>query len=221
MDIQYDLLIHALQACSTGTFNSYVSDGRILTLIDRDLISVEANIFTNKRVVVPSPTASRESYCRRAKPSGERYNSAQRDGHGHRCLTRSSHGQMGAFRTTPAQPHHQLIATLPIHFRLQMLSKTAALTLLTVPHSSQLIQCLGLPWCNADELEDDLPLTPHPTPSTPLTRLAALVPHESRRPVKDHPNQHARLPPHNNRLHSLEAIPRARTGSLYRNKSNR
>ena len=47
---------------------------------------------------------------------------------------------MGAFRTTLAEPLHQLIAILPIHIRLSMLSKMAALTLLTVPHSSQLIQ---------------------------------------------------------------------------------
>ena len=46
---------------------------------------------------------------------------------------------MGAFQTTPAEPLHQLIAILPIHIRLQMLSKTAALTLLTVLHSLQLI----------------------------------------------------------------------------------
>ena len=114
---------------------------------------------------------------------------------------------MGAFRTTPAEPLHQLIVILPIHIRLQMLSKNAALTLLTIPHSSQLIQRLGPPWCNTDELEDDLPLTPHLTPSTPLTRLAALVPHESRRPTSYHPNQHARLPPYNDQLRALEVIP--------------
>jgi hypothetical protein len=76
---------------------------------------------------------------------------------------------MGAFWTTPAEPLHQLNAILPMHIRLQMLSKTAALTLLTVLHSSQLIQRLGPPWCNAGELDDNNPLTPHPTPSTPLT----------------------------------------------------
>jgi hypothetical protein len=74
----------------------------------------------------------------------------------------------------------RLIAILPIHIRLQMLSKTAALTLLTIPHSSQLIQRLGPPWCSADELDDNIPLTPHPSPNTPLTRLAALVPQEAR-----------------------------------------
>ena len=102
---------------------------------------------------------------------------------------------MGAFRTTPAEPLHQLIAILPIHIRLQMLSKMAALTLLSVPHSSQLIQRLGQPWCEVDELDDNLPLTPHPTPSTPLTRLAALVPQEARRPIKYRIDQRARLPP--------------------------
>jgi len=113
---------------------------------------------------------------------------------------------MGAFRTTPAEPLHQLIAILPIHIRLKMLSKTAALTLLTIPHSSQLIQRLGPPWCDADELNDDIPLTPHPTPSTPLTRLATLVPQEARRPI-NFQNRRARLPPQNDRLRALEAIP--------------
>jgi hypothetical protein len=89
-----------------------------------------------------------------------------------------------------------------------MLSKTAALTLLTIPHSSQLIQCLGPPWCSAEELGDGIPLTPHPAPSTPLTRLAALVPHEARQPNNFHLDRQARLPPRNNRLQALEAIPR-------------
>jgi len=114
---------------------------------------------------------------------------------------------MGAFKTTPAEPLHQLIAILPIHIRLKMLSKTAALTLLTVPHSSQLIQRLGPPWCNADEITNNIPLTPHPTPATPLTRLALLVPQEARRPIKFHLDQR-RLPPQNARLRALEAIPR-------------
>ena len=114
---------------------------------------------------------------------------------------------MGAFRTTPAEPLHQLIAILPIHIRLQMLSKTAALSLLTIPHSSQLIQRLGPPWCGADELSDDIPLTPYPTPNTPLTRLAALVPQEARNPINFRHDQWARLPPQNDRLHALEAIP--------------
>jgi hypothetical protein len=115
---------------------------------------------------------------------------------------------MGAFRTTPAEPLHQLIAILPIHIRLQMLSKTAAFTLLTIPHSSQLIQHLGPPWCSVDEFDDNVPLTPHPTPNTPLTRLAALVPQEARRPVSFQPDQWLRLPPQNDRLRALEAIPR-------------
>jgi len=57
---------------------------------------------------------------------------------------------MGAFWTTPVELLHQLIAILPIHICLQMLSKTAVLTLLTILHSSQLIQCLGPPWCDTD-----------------------------------------------------------------------
>ena len=89
---------------------------------------------------------------------------------------------MGTFRTTPADLLHQLIAILPIHIHLQMLSKTTALTLLTIPHSLQLIQHLGPPWCDAAELDDHTPLTPHPTPNTSLTCLASLVPQEARRP---------------------------------------
>jgi hypothetical protein len=115
---------------------------------------------------------------------------------------------MGAFRTTPAEPLHQLIAILPIHIRLQMLSKMAALTLLTIPHSSQLIQRLGPPWCSAEELDNNIPLTPYPTPNTPLIRLAALVPQEARRPFDYSLDQRVRLPPQNNRLRALEAIPR-------------
>ena len=115
---------------------------------------------------------------------------------------------LGAFRTTPAEPLHQLIAILPIHIRLQMLSKTAALTLLTIPHSSQLIQRLGPPWCKADELDDNIPLTPHPSPNTPLTRLAALVPQEARRPIDYSHERWARLPPQSDRLQTLEVIPR-------------
>jgi hypothetical protein len=121
---------------------------------------------------------------------------------------------MGAFRTTPTEPLHQLIAILPIHIRLQMLSKTAALTLLTVPHSSQLIQRLGQPWCDAGELDDDIPLTPYPTPSTPLTRLASLVPQEARRPTTYRLDQWARLPPRSDRLRALEAIPRGEDRKL-------
>src|SRR6266852_2055496 len=113
---------------------------------------------------------------------------------------------MGAFRTTPAEPLHQLIAILPIHIHLQMLSKTAALTLLTIPHSSQLIQRLGPPWCSADELDNNIPLTSHPTPNTPLTRLAALIPQEARRPFNYSPDRWARLPPQSDRLQVLEAI---------------
>jgi hypothetical protein len=52
---------------------------------------------------------------------------------------------MGAFRTISTEPLHQPIAILPMHIRLQMLSKPAALSLLVIPHSSQLIQCLGPP----------------------------------------------------------------------------
>jgi hypothetical protein len=114
---------------------------------------------------------------------------------------------MGAFRTTPTELLHQLIAILPIHIHLQMLSKTAALTLLTIPHSSQLIQRLGPPWCNADELDDNIPLTPHPSPNTPLTQLMTLVPQEARQPINYHVNQQARLPPRNDQLCALEAIP--------------
>ena len=114
---------------------------------------------------------------------------------------------MGAFRTTPAEPLHQLIAILPIHIRLQMLSKTAALTLLTIPHSSQLIQRLGPPWCGADEQDNNIPLTPYPTPNTPLTRLAALVPQEARRPINFHQDRQARLPPRSDHIRTLDAIP--------------
>ena len=95
-----------------------------------------------------------------------------------------------------------------------MLSKTAALTLLSVPHSSQLIQRLGQPWCEVDKLDDNLPLTPHPTPSTLLTRLAALVPQEARHPIKYRIDQRARLPPQSDRLRSLESIPRGEDRKL-------
>ena len=102
---------------------------------------------------------------------------------------------LGAFRTTAAEPLHQLIAILPIHIRLQMFSTTAALTLLSIPHSSQLIQQLRPPWCDADELNDNIPLTPHPAPSTPLTRLAILVPQEAGQPFNYRPGQRKMLPP--------------------------
>src|ERR1700733_14342799 len=114
---------------------------------------------------------------------------------------------MGAFWTTPAEPLHQLIAILPVHIRLQMLSKTAALTLLTIPHSSQLIQRLGHPWCSIDELDNNIPLTRHPPPNTPLTHLAALAPREARRPVDYSIDRWVRLPPRSDRLRALEIIP--------------
>jgi hypothetical protein len=110
-----------------------------------------------------------------------------------------------------AEPLHQLIAILPIHIRLQMLSKTAALTLLTVPHSSQIIQRLGQPWCDANELDEDIPMTPYPTPSTPITRLASLVPQEARRPTSYRLDQWARLPPRSDRLRGSERSMQSRT----------
>ena len=90
---------------------------------------------------------------------------------------------MGAFCTAPAEPLHQLGGIQPMHIRLQMLSKTAALSLLSIPPSSQLIQRLGPPWCDPAELREGFPNLPHPTPTTPLTHLARLVPHESRLPA--------------------------------------
>jgi hypothetical protein len=50
---------------------------------------------------------------------------------------------MGTFCTTLAEPLHQLCAILPMKLRLQMLSKSAAFSLLSILHSSQLIQWLG------------------------------------------------------------------------------
>jgi ribonuclease HI len=87
---------------------------------------------------------------------------------------------MGAFCTIPVDPLHQLSAILPMDLRLRMLSKTAALSLLSIPHSSQLIQRLGPPWCGLADLRDGPPKLPHPAPSTALTRLARLAPPESR-----------------------------------------
>jgi Reverse transcriptase (RNA-dependent DNA polymerase) len=62
------------------------------------------------------------------------------------------HRIMGAFCTTPAEPLYQLCAILPMKLRLQMLSKSAVFSLLSIPHSSQLIQWLGPPWCEPKEL---------------------------------------------------------------------
>jgi hypothetical protein len=86
---------------------------------------------------------------------------------------------LGAFCTTPAAPLHQLCAILPMHIRLQMLSRTAALSLLSVPHSSQLIQRLGPPWCKPEDLCKGFPNCPYPAPPTSLTHLTKLVPPES------------------------------------------
>jgi hypothetical protein len=64
----------------------------------------------------------------------------------------------------------------------------------------------GPPWCDADEHDNNIPLTLHPAPNTSLTRLAALVPQDARRLINYHPNQQARLPPQNDRLRALEVI---------------
>ncbi len=114
---------------------------------------------------------------------------------------------LGAFRTTPVEPLHQLIAILPMHICLQLLSKTVALTLLTIPHSSQIIQRLGPPWCDRNELHEDIPPTPYPTPNTPLIRLATLVPQEARRPFTYQREPRVRPPPHNARLQLFHEIP--------------
>jgi Reverse transcriptase (RNA-dependent DNA polymerase) len=88
---------------------------------------------------------------------------------------------MGAFCTTPAKPLHQLCGILPMHLRLEMLSKNAALSLLSIPHNSQLIQHLGPPWCNAQHCDKNAPNLPFPPPQTALTHLTGLVPPKSRR----------------------------------------
>jgi hypothetical protein len=68
-----------------------------------------------------------------------------------------------------------------MHIRFQMLLETAALSLLTILHTSQLIQGLGPPWCDrTSELRKGFP---HPAPRAPLTRLAKLVFADSRRPA--------------------------------------
>jgi hypothetical protein len=90
---------------------------------------------------------------------------------------------MGAFCTMPAEPLHQLCAILPMKLRLQMLSKSAVFSLLSIPHSSQLIQWLGPPWCEPNELQEGFPNLPYPTPRTPLIQLAKLVLPESRKPT--------------------------------------
>ena len=50
------------------------------------------------------------------------------------------------------------IAIPPIHIRLQLSSKAAAFTLLTIPNSSQLIQRLGVSWYNMGELKTTSPV---------------------------------------------------------------
>jgi Reverse transcriptase (RNA-dependent DNA polymerase) len=115
---------------------------------------------------------------------------------------------VGAFCSTPTDPLHQLIAILPIDLCLQMLSKTAALTLLTVPHSSQLIQRLGPPWCNPLECNDGHTPLPFPIPNTPLIRLANLAPAQARRPANYKHGPWTQLLPNNNHLHLLPDTPR-------------
>ena len=76
---------------------------------------------------------------------------------------------MGAFRTTPAEPLHQLIAILPIHIYLQMLSKTAAFTLLTFYTVCNLSSTLDLCGVGQMSLITTSPLCPthHITPLLP------------------------------------------------------
>ena len=121
---------------------------------------------------------------------------------------------MGAFRTTPAEPLHQLCAILPMHIRLDMLSKTAALSLLSVPHNSQLIQRLGPPWCNPQDLDDGHVSLPHPTPRTPLTILARLVPPASRKAHDFKLGPWTRLPTPSDRLNTVTDIPRGEARKL-------
>ena len=68
---------------------------------------------------------------------------------------------LGAFRTTPHEPLHKLIAILPVYIRFQLLSKTAALTLLTIPNGSQLIRRPGVSWCNISKMTSLTPSTLH------------------------------------------------------------
>jgi len=89
---------------------------------------------------------------------------------------------LGTFCTMPVGPLHQLCTILPMHICLQMLSETAALSLLTILHNSQLIQRLGLPWCDWSKVHDGFLNTPHPAPHTPLSQLANLVPTDSCHP---------------------------------------
>jgi hypothetical protein len=86
---------------------------------------------------------------------------------------------MGVFCTAPVEPLYQLSAILPMDLRLHMLSKTAVLSLLSIPHSSQLIQRLGLLWCSLADLCNSPPKLPYLPPLMVLTRLARLALHKS------------------------------------------
>jgi len=83
--------------------------------------------------------------------------------------------------------HHagtlQRCAILPMHIRLQMLSRTTALSLLSIPHNSLLI-ALRNSMVRPKGSTPGLSKPPYPTPRTPLTRLANLAPPESRHPQK-------------------------------------
>ena len=65
-----------------------------------------------------------------------------------------------------------------------MLSRTAALSLLSIPHSSQLIQHLGPPWCDPENVAPNPHFRAHAGQHTPLTQLSKLVPPQSCRPEK-------------------------------------
>ena len=99
------------------------------------------------------------------------------------------------------------MAILPIDLRLTTLSKMAALSLLSIPHSSQLIQRLGPPWCSPLECKEGHVPLPHPIPNTPLIRLANRTPHQARHPANYQHGPWMQLTPNRDLLQLIPATP--------------
>jgi hypothetical protein len=106
---------------------------------------------------------------------------------------------MGAFRSMPLEPLHQLTAIPPIQLHLEWLSMQAAIQLLTLPTSSPVLHRLGPPWSSA---EGSGVLLSYPTqtrqPDTCIQRLCRCIPAESRTPMQlDRPPWELWNPPPN------------------------
>jgi hypothetical protein len=103
----------------------------------------------------------------------------------------------GAFRSTPREPLHQLIAIPPIQIRLRKLGAQAAIRLLTLPPSSPVLHRLGQPWSTGEGSGAPLPYTtPARRIDTCIHKLSQQVPIESRTPPGlDHPPWRRCTPP--------------------------